>query len=218
MLVQIASEVNAEVLGPLLRRSTMEIGVQVTNVDRVLEPKTATMDFSATDVTLIGRYGLTRNATLSCELYTGTDGVYRDSAYDRRYYTLGAGIQLLVWDGWGMRVSVGSHIKETFIFSKDGLACQEAHQSGSEVVLVEKSFEIFEQETTIWGGPGLFWYTITSLESANSFDCRGRERGSLNIWGYTLGVNLLLWDRLGIYSFVNYIDNLEPRAGLMYRF
>jgi hypothetical protein len=208
----------AEVLGPLLPKSTFELGTQIRWFDRELQSGSTKSILGGHDYALIGRYGLTDVATLSWELYTGDDELYNFPGDEVRYYLIGAGLQTRIWEGGGFTLHPGMHYEEVYAFSRDGGACHKSHQNIIAVMFLERAWRPWRQKVVVWGGPGYFWYRIKWEKGKTWSSCNGASFESKYNWGITMGVNVLLWEHLETYSSFVVVDKIEPRLGVMYRF
>lgn len=208
----------AEVLGSLVPRSKLEIGVQVRGFDREFVSRSEFSVLSGYDITLIGRYGLTDLATLSWELYAGDNELYDNSGFDIRYYILGIGLQTRIWEGYGFVIHPGIHYEEVLGFSTDGLSCHKRHRNITAVMLIERAWYVRKQKVIVWGGPGYFKYEIVWQRGTTSINCNGRLWSSYYNWGFTMGINIILLEHFEVYSSFIFVDRFQPRIGLMYRF
>lgn len=208
----------AEVLGPLLPKSTFELGAQVRWFDRDLQSGSKNSQLGGHDYALIGRYGLTDLATVSWELYTGNDELYNVPGDEVRYYLIGGGLQTRIWEGGGFVLHPGFHYQEVYSFSRDGQRCHQNHQNITAVVLMERTWHPRQQKLTVWGGPGYFFYKIKWEKGATSSSCNGGSWSSTYDWGITMGVNIILREHIETYTSFVLVNQIEPRLGLMYRF
>ena len=211
------STARSEVIGPLLEKSTFELGLQWRDLGREFyEASKQTLE--GHDYSLVGRYGLTQLATLSWELYAGDQDLHNPETIDTRYYLVGGGLETKIWSGRGVILHTGVHYYELFAFNQDGRNCQKNHHDITAVFLAEKSWFFHEQQIVAWSGPGYFRHDIEKKRSNLSRSCNGDSWYSSYNWGWTAGLNLILWKHYQLYFSAVQVDKFQPRAGIMYRF
>jgi hypothetical protein len=206
------------VIAPNIPKGTFEMGLQYRRINRQFSSGTYQDELEGSDGSLFIKYGLTRLATLTGEVLILPDIGYRfgdDVEGNWRYYVLGAGLQMTLWERQAWTVEPGFYATETLWFAESNEGCDEKWISLDWVLVGSYSFRWSKITMAIWGGPGYFYIQRTVLASAR---CGRRVWETDNNWGGTAGWNVLVYGHAqGFFSFV-YADNFEPRFGLSYRF
>ena len=120
-LLLVSLPASAEVLGPLLSKGTLEIGIMEREVNRVLEDDGKTRDFEWPDYPVTIRYGVTANATVWFELSGDPNAMFYET--DVVQYTVGAGISTFVWSHDEFLVSTGLHYYHRLEVYYEGGSC-----------------------------------------------------------------------------------------------
>ncbi len=204
----------AQVLGPLLPRGTVEVGAQVRWVHRDLENIRSTMVVDQYDFSLPVRYGVSKYATLSAELFSADEG-FHSLERDLRYYLIGIGLHALLWKNDDYILSAGAHYTESFIRDKTGSFFDLTHFSSTTILQLQRSFRRRKLDITVWGGPLLFYYNVRR-EAGNNYS--EVSWGTTDIFGGALGLNLLFHDHYQFCYNIIYVDYYQPRIGFSYRF
>lgn len=203
---------HSEVLGPLLPKHTLEIGIMFRKIDRVIEhegrdPVTWTQD----DYPVTLRYGVASNATISIELSADPNGIAFDE--DVVQYTVGAGIETLIASHNQFRLNTSIHYyRRLDVFRSPGY-CDDLTQGIDWTILGDYSFGLGRLDATIWGGP-----TVSYLIIEEQGPCEELSYVSDRVFGGVVGATLP--SRIGIVlqGSLVWIDEPEYRINLGYRF
>jgi len=202
---------SAEVLGPLLSKGTLEIGIMEREVDRVVEGGGKSEDWKWWDYPVTIRYGVTANATVSFELSGDPNAMFNE--IDVVQYTVGAGISTLVWSHDEFLVSTGLHYyRRLDVYGEPGW-CDFQTQGIDWELLGQQPFEIGRVGFTIWGGPTVSYVVLQPQAPCVETNLVGEQ-----VFGGVVGATLP--SRMGIVlqgSFV-WIDDPEYRLNLGFRF
>lgn len=211
LVAGLPTPVKAEVLGPLLSKGTLEIGIMEREVDRIVEGGGETKDFKQWDYPVTFRYGVTESATLSFELSGDPNAMFND--LDIVQYTVGAGISTLVWSHDEFLLSTGFHYyRRLDVYGEPGW-CDFLTQGVDWELLGQQSFDIGRVAFTMWGGPTVSYLILQAQAPCSETTMTGEQ-----VLGGVVGLTLL--SRIGIVlqgSFV-WIDDPEYRLNLAYRF
>jgi hypothetical protein len=205
---------SAQVMGPLLPESAMEIGLWVRWVEADMDQGAATRHIGQHDFSIPMRYGVTRYATLSAEMFVGTEDTHAIET-GLKYYKLGGGFQALVWEKGDYLVSGGVHFSETLLIDRAGGICDRSQLTLMAIMQVQRMFNYRDQDIAVWGG-GVQYYFKDSVRQSNG--CKYRAWNNSQTLGVAAGANLLLIDHVQLYYHFIYVDYYQPRVGVSYRF
>jgi hypothetical protein len=217
LLFVVHDAAQAGVVGPNIPKGKFELGLQYRGIDRRVSGG-GERDLDGSDRSLYLKYGLTETATLTGEALVLPDIAYGfgdDNHGGWRYYALGAGLQVTMWERGEWTVGPGFHATETLWFAESDDRRDEKWLTLDWVLIGTYSVRRSNVEVVAWGGPGYFYIEQVVLASVH-YSKQVWE--SDNNWGGTAGLNVLFYDHAqGSFSFV-YTDAFEPRFGLSYRF
>lgn len=209
-----SGEAAGQIMGPLLPEGAMELGPRVRWVQADMEWGMQSNYVDQYDVTVPLRFGVTRFATLSAELFIGDQDMHSREA-ELRYYTLGGGFQTLVWEKDDYIVSGGVHFVETLIIDKSGNQCDREQFALLAIMQVQRNINYWDQELVLWGGVVQYYFS-DNVEGGNQ--CKASGYNNSATLGGALGANLLLYDHYQLYYHFIYVDYYQPHIGLSYRF
>jgi hypothetical protein len=209
------------VLGPLLAERAAEFGVQVSWIDRTYyssrENRTYRVDGS--DFAIVARYGLSRYATISAELWTGPGtGATVTGLPDvdgARHYIVGGGLQGLVWTNGVWQMTAAGHVTETYTFFPSESVRDVTIDTFGGEIQIERSLRAKGQAFSLWGGVGFYPsdFDLWSTTTPGHVDAGGESD-----WGGHLGGDAVLFDHLVVRAaWINTGGN-QPRLSLYYRF
>jgi hypothetical protein len=209
---------HGSVVGPNIPKGKFELGLHYRGINRQISSGSYLHEIEGNDGSLYLKYGLTNTATLTGEalvLPNISYGFNDDVDGDWRYYVMGAGLQMTMWERDQWTVEPGFYATQTLWFASQNDQCDEKWLTLDWVLIGTYAIRRDKIDIVVWGGPGYFYYNVTVLASAA---CSRRVWDSNNNWGGTAGLNVLFYDHVqGFFSFV-YTDDFEPRFGLTYRF
>lgn len=205
-------------IGPAIPKGSFELGLQYRGVHRQITSGATIRDLEGSDGSLFFKYGLTHLATLAGEALVLPDIEYRfgeDGGGSWRFYALGAGLQVTIWERREWTVQPGFYATRTLWFAEQDGQCDEKWQTLDWVLLGFYATSWKNAEIVLWGGPGYFYVERVVLQGPG---CLKTYWDTEDNWGGTAGLNVLLYDHVhGCFNFV-YADEFEPRIGLSYRF
>ncbi len=208
-LVACAAPIRAEVLGPLLPRKAIEMGLMVRDTDRIFVYEGEETRFTQRDEPFTIRYGISSTATLSLEL----DANPFDIDDNGIYYTVGASIQALIWRHSAYAITVGASYARTLAINPIEPKTQYYEQNLDWTLLGQRSFGVRNQELTVWLGPRLSYMSVTP-QAPHEED----YQESQNLFGGVMGTGLLLVEHIVLEGQLMWIDEVEYRVTLGFRF
>jgi len=214
-LAAVVATAHAEVIGPLLPRTTVSLGVQERWVKRTVYYQGAGHDIEQAEGAIVGRWGITDFATLSFELSPGIYGQFTDDLGEvKQFYLVGGGIQAAVWRHDRLTVSVAyQYTADLFRIDATNPNLSTATFGGQ---LVAQREEFLQGQSLTWfAGPAYSVHTVTEEHGAQNSE---RTYYTDSNFGGVLGANLLLWKHLNLTGHLLWVENLQPRYGVEYRF
>lgn len=209
LLLAGVGSIQAEVIGPLLPRKVIEMGMMVRDTDRMLVYEENDIRFTQTDVPFTIRYGISSTATLSLEL-NGNPFNFDEVAI---FYTVGASIQALVWRQSGYAMTVSASYTRTLAIDEGESEQTFYEQSLYWTFLGQRAFDVRKQELSVWLGPLVSYMSVTPQAPAEE-----HYTESQNLLGGVVGLGFLLVDHIILQGQIMWIDDAEYRATLAYRF
>jgi hypothetical protein len=200
---------DAQVVGPLLPAGRLEVGAMWRRTDRTLEDNGRTTAFSGDQEVATARYGVTGTATFSVELSTGIAGGEDDS----EMYTVGGGLQTVVWTQRDFRLTTGFHYARTLAIAREANIADVDEQRIEWNLVAEFPLHFSDNVLTLWLGPALNHLTVVfqAPYPEDSFEPTG-------IMGAVLGTNFVFVDHLVVQAHALWVDEFQPRVFLAYRF
>lgn len=205
---------SAQIMGPLLPESAMELGLRARWVQADMDQGASSAYVDQYDFSFPARIGVTRYATLSAELFAGNQDAH-SLEHDLRYYTLGGGFQALVWEKEPYVVSGAVHFSETLIIDRSGGECDREQFTLLATIQVQRTFQYRGQNVVLWGGGAQYYFSDDVVDGNN---CTASGWNNSRTIGIVAGANLLLFDHAQIYYHFIYVDYYQPHLGVAYRF
>ena len=209
LLASSAAIVRAEVIGPLLPRKSIEVGITVRQVDRQFEYHDEKVRLEQRDTPITFRYGLSTNATVSFEL----SGTPLDTETET-FYTVGATVHALIWKHSVYAVSMGVAYSRTLAVEYDVPPRKQYREQAIDWMLLgQRSFALGSEELTLWAGPWVEYMSLTPQlpEEQDYYE-------SENLLGGIAGAGFLFLDHIVLNGSLAWIDDPEYRLNLAYRF
>jgi len=202
---------SAQVIGPVLSKSSLELGYIYKWYHRDMEPNTPVeKDWEV--ASFFVRYGGTSRLTLSLE--GGLWNVEHDDfpGMEFRRYTVGGGVGIRVLEVAGIGFSAFGHYNEVLDYDLSPPAFHKQTWGLNLGVLAEWSMTWKEQVLGIWGGPA---YTLDESKN-HAWNVRtfAYEDESATELGFVVGVNAVLWGRIVPSAHVVYADYFQGRIGI----
>jgi hypothetical protein len=201
-----ATPLRAEVLGPLLPRNAVEIGLTARDTDRTLEYAAQEFRFTQSELPATIRFGLSTTATLSFEL----DANPFDT--EDAFYTVGASIQALIWREGVNAITVTASYARTYALDVRASDNAWDEQRLDWSLLGQRSLDVWNQEATAWLGPMVSYVYATPRSTPNE------SWESSDLLGGAAGAELLFVDHILLQGALVWIDEPEYRVTLGYRF
>ncbi len=200
--------VGAEVIGPLLPRKAIEMGLTAGDIDRALEYEGEVARFEESFTRFTIRYGISTTATFSLEL-AGNPFNLDDEAY----YDVGASIQTSIWRGAEYAITVSASYSSTLAIEPRVPKRQFDQQSLEWTLLVQREIPVRSEDLTVWLGPLISYMNVTP-QAPQEED----YSESQSLLGGVVGVGLLVVDHVVMQGQLLWIDEPEYRVTLAYRF
>jgi hypothetical protein len=205
----VATCTEAQVMGPILERHTLEIGVTYKWYDRDFESTyIGQEDWSAGAIYF--KWGACRWATFDFE--GGISTVSHDDFPDNNYrrYTFGGGITARLYRGKWFDVGLSGHYSEIFDHDRSDNQLHKNTRNITSVLQIEKEFDIRDQRLTVWGGPAFVFDQSRQYPWGSSDPIRDETS---NNFGFVVGLNAVVFDRLALFANGVYADAFQPRLG-----
>ena len=209
LVVLTAVTARAQVMGPVLERHTLEIGITYKWYERDFESTYLGLEnWSAGAIYF--KFGACRWATFDFE--GGISTVHHDDfpENDYRRYTIGGGITAKVYRGRWVELSLSGHYSEIFDHDRSD---NQLHKNTRDIISalqIEKEFVIGEQWLMVWGGPAFVYDQSRQYPWGTSNPVRNETS---NNFGFVIGANAVVFQRLDIFANVVYADAFQPRLG-----
>jgi hypothetical protein len=214
VLVCAAPAARAQVLSPALDRHTLEIGYTHKWYGRDFESLyLGESDWSAGAIYL--RYGTCRWATLTFE--GGISHVDNPDfeEMDYRRYTIGAGLTAIAYRWSQYRIDASAHYSEIFDHDRSEDQYHKNVRDLTFAIQVQRYFTVEEQTVVLWAGPAYVynqsrqypWHTTDPVK--NDTD---------NNWGFVIGGDAVLFERVSVFVHGVYADDFKPRVGIGFQF
>jgi hypothetical protein len=204
----------AQILSPALERHVFEIGYTHKWYGRDFgSVYLGETDWSAGALYI--RYGACRWATLMFEGAISAVHHPQFEDIDYRRYLFGAGITAIAYRWSTYRVDISGNYGEIFDHDRSE---NEFHKNVRDLTIaiqVEKNFTVDEQTVILWAGPAYVynesrqypWQSWTPVKDDTSHN-----------FGFALGVNAVMFERVSLFAHGVYADEFKPRIGIGCRF
>ncbi len=204
----------AQVMGPILDRHQLEVGVTYKWYERDFESTyLGRVDWSAGAIYF--KYGACRWATFDFE--GGISTVHHDDFPDNDYrrYTIGGGITAKLYRGKWVDLSLSGHYSEIFDHDRTDSQLHKNTRDITSVLQVEKAFDIREQRLVVWGGPAFVYDQSRQYPWGTSNPVKDETS---NNFGFVVGVNAVVFQRVDLFAHGVYADAFQPRLGAGFQF
>lgn len=206
VLLLVPSVILAQIIRPGLNPTDIRVGYQQKYFHRrVNEYRSPEWSYGSPFI----QCGLFKTVTLSVEAWVHN---ITDERYDNEYRLLavGAGIIADVYHFKGFQVALSSHYNEILYLGKTSPNDHQLAQGFVGAIQVDKSVYLFHQELTFLLAPVYIWDRITHWPL-------GFDESSVKNIGIILGLDLLLLDRIEIFTQAVYVEYVQPRFGINVR-
>lgn len=160
------------------------------------------------------KYGIHRRLTFFAE-FALLNGDPHNTGTSRRYYNLGLGANVLLFDFEDFYVSGLVNYLEAFQHDNQEYARHSVARHFVALLQIGREFPLGTDHTlTAWWGPA-YVSEEGEEEEAGFADV---QYESQNDFGGAVGLDVLFWDHLEFFTHVVYADYFQPRLGIGYRF
>ena len=209
LLVLTVVSAEAQVMGPILDRHVLEVGYTYKWYERDFESTfLGREDWSAG--AFYFKFGACRWATFAFEggISTVHDDDFPDIDYRR--YTIGGGITAKAYRGSWFDISLSGHYSEIFDHDRSENQLHKNTRNIIAALQIEKGFDIGGQWLMVWGGPAFVYDQSRQYPWGTSNPVKNETS---NNFGFVIGVNSTLFNRLDIFAHGVYADAFQPRIG-----
>ena len=211
-LLVISRVASAEVIGPLLPSGACELGIRWREFNRTMFYELSTTTFERNDATVFVRYGLTSNATIALELMAAPGDLVSEETVER-FYSVGAALRTMIWKQDSFAITTGIHYLSSYL-RRLPEKCDRETQSIDWELLGEWTTSLGDAyHFSAWGGP-----VLSHVSFSNQGPCDEDYWQPSEMLGATLGARFLFWDHVLIDGEVIWVENVEPRLAVAYRF
>ncbi|HEX5131250.1 MAG TPA: hypothetical protein VFX92_02055 [Candidatus Krumholzibacteria bacterium] len=209
--------VRGQVIGPLLSRGTVAMGLQEQWTHRTLEDSYRTTDWEEHDLSVVVRWGATEFATLSLQGMTGSGPWQSDHEDIQASYQVGVGLQATVWRADDIVITFGGQLDYK-------MRRYDADTGNPPVLAWTASVELLGQLDTmwlgapvaLWGGPVLSWI-VADYERLPGFQNPQRYTEQ-SASGGVVGITVVAWRHVDVSGHLLWVENPQPRVSILYRF
>jgi hypothetical protein len=209
----------AEVIGPLLPAGAFEAGLQATSIKREVYYGEEEFDWEEGWALIAARWGITEAATLSLEasrdvidIPDNLTGLVQDA---HAAYLVGGALQAALWRNDDITVSAAFQFTMTMMRIDGGPVRNVSTETFGGQVMAQYETELWGSAFTAWGGPAFSKFYPTYEQQ---IDKPAAAFYTESDWGAVLGLGFLLWNHLDVTGHVLWVENPQPRVGLLYRF
>lgn len=205
---------HAQILSPALDRHKLEIGYTHKWYERDFETVyLGETSWSAGAIYL--RYGTCRWATLTFE--GGISNVHHPDFEDMDYrrYTIGAGLTAIAYRWSTYRIDVSGHYSEIFDHDRSENQLHKNIRDLTFAIQVEKFFTVDEQSVVLWAGPAYVYNQSRQYPWQSSTPVKNDTSGN---FGFVFGANVVLFERLSLFTHGVYAGEIKPRVGIGVQF
>jgi hypothetical protein len=213
----LATSSNAEVIGPLLPKGAFEAGVFDQAIMREVYDGPDEFEWEQWTIMGVARWGITEFATVSVE--ASTNLVSFDSEFETPDYSywVGGAIQAGLWHDERFTMSAAFQFTSTMLRFNEGSPRNANTKTAGGQLLVQHITRLWGAETSFWGGPAYsLFYSNLFREVGSSGETT--ELYTESNFGGVLGIGVLVAEHLNITGHVLWVENPQPRFGIVYRF
>ncbi|UCG52753.1 MAG: hypothetical protein JSW58_04160 [Candidatus Latescibacterota bacterium] len=203
-----------QVMGPSLDKKDLEFGYIYKWFERDFESRFLGQGRWSVGAFYL-KYGTCRWATLSVE--GGISTVHHEDFenIDYRRYTIGMGVTTLLYDTTRFGVGMAAHYSEIFDHDRSQHRLHKNTRNVTVAIQTETTFSFERATIRLWGGPA-FVYDQSRQYPWHSHEPQRNETSGN--FGFALGANTLVIDRISVFGHVVYADAFQPRLGAGIRF
>lgn len=204
----------AQILSPALDRHKLELGYTHKWYGRDFESiYLGESDWSAGAIYL--RYGTCRWATLTFE--GGISDVDNPDFEDMDYrrYTIGGGLTAIAYRWSTYRIDVSANYSEIFDHDRSEDQYHKNVRDLTFVIQVQKYFTVDEQSVVLWAGPAYVYNQSRQYPWQSTTPVKDDTADN---WGFVVGANVVLFERVSVFGHGVYADEFKPRVGIGFQF